>query len=326
MKWSSKRRRISSTAVARLQGGRVFRWRATTCRNLCGRISGSAVAGDGVNGTNLNNTGPLGRQRVVSTGSASYTYVKSHTFSADDRRYDDAPYQSQDIFTNFQLDITPTSGAGPNRQNSVRAVASSVSGASGASAGAASIRIANLDLTLPNNALFRINAGPAQRFLVQTDPQFVGTRSWLSSDFMLNQLGLTASVRQLGDGFYEQQLIQRQVQQITGQRYLAGYSSNEAQYQALMNAGVQVAQSQRYTLGVALTDAQIAQLKTDIVWLVKQTVTLADGSTQEVLVPQVYIHASNVQVTGQGTLIAGNDVAFQAVQESWIGYLKQQTH
>ncbi|MFJ3317310.1 hypothetical protein ACIPLR_18285 [Herbaspirillum huttiense] len=255
------------------------------------------------------------RQRVVSTGSASYTYVKSHIFSADDRRYDDAPYQSQDIVTNFQLDITPTSGAGPNRQSPVRAVASSVSGASGASAGAASIRIANLDLTLPNNALFRINAGPAQRFLVQTDPQFVGTRSWLSSDFMLNQLGLTASVRQLGDGFYEQQLIQRQVQQITGQRYLAGYSSNEAQYQALMNAGVQVAQSQRYTLGVALTDAQIAELKTDIVWLVKQTVTLADGSTQEVQVPQVYIHASNVQVTGQGTLIAGNDVAFQAAQD-----------
>ncbi|MHA0111471.1 hypothetical protein ACXYUI_30865, partial [Klebsiella pneumoniae] len=83
----------------------------------------------------------------------------------------------------------------------------------------------NLNPTLPTNALFRINAGPAQRFLVQTDLQFVNTCSLLSSDFMLNQLGLTASVRQLGDGFYEQQLIQRQVQQITGQRYLAGYSS-----------------------------------------------------------------------------------------------------
>jgi hypothetical protein len=42
----------------------------------------------GNHGTNLNNTGPLVRQRVVSTGSASYTYVKSHTFSANDRRYD----------------------------------------------------------------------------------------------------------------------------------------------------------------------------------------------------------------------------------------------
>ncbi|MCP1571686.1 adhesin HecA-like repeat protein [Herbaspirillum rubrisubalbicans] len=82
-----------------------------------------------------------------------------------------------------------------------------------------------------------------------------------------------------------------------------------------MTASLQVAQAQRYTLGVALTDAQVAALKTDIVWLVKQTVTLADGSTQEVLVPQVYVHASNVEVTGQGTLIAGNDVAFQAAQD-----------
>lgn len=60
------------------------------------------------------------------------------------------------------------------------------------------------------------------------DPQNVavigGTRNWLSSDFMLIQLGTTASVRQLDDGFYEQQLVQRQVQQITGQRYLAGYA------------------------------------------------------------------------------------------------------
>ncbi|WP_258398558.1 S-layer family protein [Herbaspirillum rubrisubalbicans] len=109
--------------------------------------------------------------------------------------------------------------------------------------------------------------------------------------------------------------IECKVQQITGQRYLPGYSSNEAQYQALMNAGVQVAQANHYTVGVALTDAQIAELKTDIVWLVKQNVTLADGSTQEVLVPQVYIHASNVEVTGQGTLIAGNNVAFQAAQD-----------
>ncbi|ALU88770.1 filamentous hemagglutinin outer membrane protein [Herbaspirillum rubrisubalbicans M1] len=131
----------------------------------------------------------------------------------------------------------------------------------------------------------------------------------------LNQPNAAIGVRQLGDGFYEQQLVQRQIQQITGQRYLAGYSSNEAQYQALMNAGLQVAQAQRYTVGVALTDAQVAALKTDIVWLVKQTVTLADGSTQEVLVPQVYVHASNVEVTGQGTLIAGNDVAFQAAQD-----------
>ncbi|TQK06365.1 MULTISPECIES: hemagglutinin repeat-containing protein [unclassified Herbaspirillum] len=280
-------------------------------------IAGGTVAGDSVNGTAINNTGPLGVQSVTSTGSASYTYIKSHTFSADDRRYDDAPYQSQTIVTNFQLDITPTSGAGPNRNNTVKAVAAAVSGASGQSAAAISIRTANLNLALPNNALYRIDTAPGNRYLVETDPQFTNYRSWLSSDFMLNQLQSTpdSTIKKLGDGFYEQQLVQQQIQQAIGQRYLAGYTSNEAQYMALMNAGVQQAQAFNYTVGVALSDAQIAQLTADIVWMVKQTVTLADGSTQEVLVPQVYLRASNVQVTGQGTLIAGNDVAFQTAQD-----------
>ncbi|WP_034377783.1 hypothetical protein [Herbaspirillum rubrisubalbicans] len=52
-------------------------------------------------------------------------------------------------------------------------------------------------------------------------------------------------MRQLGDGFYEQQLIQRQIQEATGQRYLRGFNSNEAQYLALMQAGLQQAQAQR---------------------------------------------------------------------------------
>ena len=280
-------------------------------------IAGGTVAGNSVNGTAINNTGPLGVQSVTSTGSASYTYIKSHTFSADDRRYDDAPYQSQTIVTNFQLDITPTNGAGTNRNNTVRAVAGVVSGASGQAATAMSIRTANLNLRLPNNALYRIDASPGNRYLVETDPQFTNYRSWLSSDFMLNQLQTTPSgtIKKLGDGFYEQQLVQQQIQQAIGQRYLAGYTSNEAQYMALMNAGVQQAQTFHYTVGVALTDAQIAQLTSDIVWMVKQNVTLADGSTQEVLVPQVYLRAANVQVTGQGTLIAGNDVAFQTAKD-----------
>jgi len=35
--------------------------------------------------------------------------------------------------------------------------------------------------------LFRINAGPAQRFVVQTDPQFVGMRSWQTVSGRLQQ-------------------------------------------------------------------------------------------------------------------------------------------
>ena len=41
--------------------------------------------------------------------------------------------------------------------------------------------------------------------------------------------------------------------------------------------------------GIALTQAQMAQLTSDIVWLVEQEITLADGSRTRALVPQVYL-------------------------------------
>jgi adhesin HecA-like repeat protein len=78
-----------------------------------------------------------------------------------------------------------------------------------------------------------------------------------------------------------------------------------------MSAGVQMAQTFDYQLGIALTPAQMAMLTSDIVWLVQQKVTLADGSSQEVLVPQVYLRAKRLQVTGEGTLIAGARVNYQ---------------
>ncbi|WP_186261495.1 hemagglutinin repeat-containing protein, partial [Burkholderia gladioli] len=66
--------------------------------------------------------------------------------------------------------------------------------------------------------------------------------------------------------------------------------------------------------GMALTDAQMDALTSDIVWLVDQTVTLADGSTTHVLAPVVYMaqtHANDLQPTGG--LIAADDVEIHAL-------------
>ncbi|WP_158272886.1 hemagglutinin repeat-containing protein [Limnohabitans sp. T6-5] len=60
--------------------------------------------------------------------------------------------------------------------------------------------------------------------------------------------------------------------------------------------------------GVALSAEQMAQLTSDIVWLVEQTVTLADGSTQKVLTPQVYVRVKEGDLDGTGALIGGKDV------------------
>ena len=108
---------------------------------------------------------------------------------------------------------------------------------------------------------------------------------------MLSGLGLdpNTTIKRLGDGFYEQHLILAQLAQLTGHRYLEGFSGDLAQYQTLMDAGKTFALQYHLTPGIALTDAQMAQLTSDIVWLVHQTVTLPDGSTEQVLVPQVYV-------------------------------------
>ncbi len=72
-----------------------------------------------------------------------------------------------------------------------------------------------------------------------------------------------------------------------------------------MTAGVTLAQPLNLRVGIALTAEQVASLTSDIVWLVQQDVTLADGSTQKVLVPQVYAVARTGDLAANGALLGG---------------------
>ncbi|WP_175214079.1 hemagglutinin repeat-containing protein [Achromobacter aegrifaciens] len=118
--------------------------------------------------------------------------------------------------------------------------------------------------------------------------------------------------KRLGDGFYEQKLVSDQILATTGQRFLDKYSDNDSQYKALLAAGAQFARDNGVQLGVALTEAQQRQLTTDLVWLVEQTVTLPDGTTETVLVPQVYLLVRAGDLKGDGTLMAGRNVKLEA--------------
>ncbi|HDI9023795.1 TPA: hemagglutinin repeat-containing protein, partial [Escherichia coli] len=115
----------------------------------------------------------------------------------------------------------------------------------------------------------------------------------------------------LGDGFYEQRLIREQVVALTGQRFLDGYGSDEEQFKALMDAGIAFGKQYNLKPGVALTAEQMALLTGDIVWLVNTTVTLPDGSTQTVQVPQVYARVKPGDVNSAGALIAGRDMVMK---------------
>ena len=114
----------------------------------------------------------------------------------------------------------------------------------------------------------------------KTDARFTGFRQWMNSDYMSAALSLDPTVTQkrLGDGFYEQRLIREQVSLLTGRRFAGNYTTDEQQYQGLMDGGITYAKAYNLRPGIALTAAQMAVLTTDIVWLVEQTITLADGS------------------------------------------------
>ncbi|NKA77692.1 hemagglutinin [Ralstonia solanacearum] len=324
-------------------------------------VAGGDLTGNNVIGTRPNNVGMQGTQTVTTTGQAIYTHVDDR-----DRVNDARPWQGQTEQTQFQLDVSATSGTGPHSQPTVKSVAATATagqgngsatavadhmtiaggaasiavptggtvhavtstvaapaGSSTVSAGTAAVTVPNSsavirtvtpNLTLPNNALYRIVRDPGSRVLVETDPRFTNFRQWSSSDVMLSQFRNDpgATLKRIGDGFYEQQLIQQQIIRATGQRFIGDYTSNEDEYKALLAAGVAAGKAFGLNVGTALTDEQMARLTTDIVWMVKQTVTLADGSRQEVLVPQVYLRAKDTDLTGGGTLMAGNNVSFQA--------------
>ncbi|WP_353396085.1 filamentous hemagglutinin N-terminal domain-containing protein, partial [Hydrogenophaga sp. 5NK40-0174] len=168
------------------------------------------------------------------------------------------------------------------------ASAASVSGAG--STAASSVNAPAPRIALPNNSLFQLRVGAPSGYLVETDPEFTMERRWLGSSFMLEQLGHDpATVTQrLGDGFYEQKLVREQVAQLTGRRFLGTFTDDEEQYRALLTAGAEFAEKYRLKPGIALTQAQMAALTSDIVWLVEKTVKLPDGKVQKVLVPQLY--------------------------------------
>ena len=165
------------------------------------------------------------------------------------------------------------------------------------------------EITLPQPSLYKINPDSG-KFLVETDPRFTERTQWLSSDYMFKALRSAPQnmMKRLGDGFYEQRLVNEQINQLTGRRFLEGHHSDYAQYQALMDNGVQYAKRWNLLPGVALTAEQMKELTSDMVWMVKREVTLKDGSKTEVLAPQVYVVARNADVDSRGAVISANDV------------------
>ncbi|MBN6710200.1 filamentous hemagglutinin N-terminal domain-containing protein, partial [Haemophilus haemoglobinophilus] len=175
---------------------------------------------------------------------------------------------------------------------------------------------------LPTSSLYTINPESPNGYFVETDPKFTQHRQWLSSDYMFNQLRHEHNNvhKRLGDGYYEQRLINEQINQLTGRRFLTGYNNELEQYKALMNEGVKYAKQFDLKLGIALTKEQMSELTTDMVWFVNKVFTLPNGQKVTALVPQVYLVPRHSDITAQGALISANTIigTLDNVQNSGI--------
>ncbi|NBI13764.1 filamentous hemagglutinin N-terminal domain-containing protein [[Haemophilus] felis] len=175
------------------------------------------------------------------------------------------------------------------------------------------VRSIEPNVVIPQNVLYRVNAEPDSKVLIETDPDFTDKRRWLSSDYMFNALRYepNATQKRLGDGFYEQRLVREQINRLTGRQFLGNSRDFDSQYKALMDAGISFAQKFNLRPGIALSSAQVAQLTSDIVWFEKQMVTLPDGNQSAVLVPRVYALVKKGDITSNGSLLSGSHVYHQ---------------
>lgn len=176
------------------------------------------------------------------------------------------------------------------------------------------------EITLPKSGMYSIHTEPSSHYLVETNSRFINLGNFISSDYMLKNLGLEPgmTLKRLGDGFYEQQQVLNQITELTGRQYLYGYSSAKDQFQALMDNGIANANKLNLQVGVTLTDEQKAKLSSDIVWMVEKEV-----QGQKILVPEVYLaamHDGNLKPSG--ALIIADEIKLSTSDLNNSGVIK----
>jgi len=155
------------------------------------------------------------------------------------------------------------------------------------------------------------NTGKSQphKYLIETNPVLTDLKQFMSSDYLLKGLGYDAdqSAKRLGDGLFEQKLVQQAVVARTGQRFIDGQTSDEAVYKYLMDNAIASKNALNLSVGVTLSAQQVAALTHDIVWLEEREV-----NGEKVLVPVLYLANANNRLASTGALIQGKDVTLIA--------------
>ena len=165
-------------------------------------------------------------------------------------------------------------------------------------------------LKLPTQAIYNIHPDITANALIETDSAFTNRKKFVSSEYMLNALANDPDrrMKRLGDGFYEQGLINSQILSATGKPYLEGYTDNESEYKALLEAGISYGKQYKLTPGITLSEEQMKAITTDMVWLETKTIVV-NGQPQQVLYPKVYLAKQSAkQIDAMGAVVSGKSI------------------
>ena len=145
-----------------------------------------------------------------------------------------------------------------------------------------------LYLTQPDNPNVLVSATP-----------LLGGANFQDSAPYLDEFGLN-TLKRLGDGFYEQQLVAEQLRLLSDRVHADDYADANARYRALLEAGKDAAKRFNFTPGISLSAEQVAQLSEHIVWMETRVI-----NGQNVLVPVVYAAGGASAVKSTGARLSG---------------------
>ncbi|WP_408914422.1 hemagglutinin repeat-containing protein [Brucella pseudogrignonensis] len=193
----------------------------------------------------------------------------------------------------------------------------------GLQAGGISITAAEIAAALGNSAPKPDSGGfggtlPGQNFIYETRAEFLDVSKFYGSGYYLNRVGYKPDTQMLflGDAYFENQLIDKQMREATGRGLGSDTSDAVDQMKSLLDNGIAYAQSHGLVFGEPLSAEQLAALDTSIVIYVKQNM-----NGVEVFAPVLYVAAKDREaIVSAGAMIEGNSVviAGEAVSNSGL--------
>ncbi|MGE8358345.1 MAG: hypothetical protein ACN6N0_18340, partial [Microvirgula sp.] len=184
-----KESKIVESDPGRITAGGNLVLNADSVLNSNSRIT----AGGALQGSvrDLNNTEVIGQQIVTDSGTAT-SYWRKHNKGRDSTESETRSYNPTARIYDIRLTPTVYQGNTPPVGSGTQVAALVLDG---------SIRTVPIDTRVAPGSLFRPAPDPSARYLVETDPAFANYRTWMSSDYLFDQLRTAPSSvqKRLGD-------------------------------------------------------------------------------------------------------------------------------